>query len=226
MGNVFCNGSPVNRRGRATRTFTLLRQFFVSALLCLSVSARAQPLEVKILHGLNGSPHAGWDKAMRDLSFSVYVMEPVPPVAISLQGYFTKDREMLWNGYKSAISLCTALALSTASKYTVRRQRPYNSYPGYIDGRDHPHTPSFPSGHTTAAFATATALTLTYKKWYVAVPAYAYAGMAAYARMRLGVHYPTDVLGGMILGTGSAVLVWFVHKRIQERKVKAGFHSE
>ena len=157
---------------------------------------------------------------MHDLSLSVYVLEPVPPIGISLQGYFTKDREMLWNGYKSAISLCTAISLSTGLKYLVARQRPFDKYPGYLDARDDPFTPSFPSGHTTAAFATATALSLTYKKWYVTVPAYAYAAMAAYSRMRLGVHYPSDVLGGIVLGTGSTLLTWHVHKKLRQRKEK------
>ncbi len=182
-------------------------------------SLPAQNGETRLLKQISGTPHAGWDKAMRDLSFTVYLMEPVPPVAISLQGYFTKDKKMLWNGYKSAISLCAALAMSTGIKYTVGRQRPFVRWPQYIEGRGKATTPSFPSGHTTAAFATATSLSLTYRKWYVVVPAYTYAAMAAYARMRLGVHYPSDVLGGIVLGAGSSFLVWKLHERIQRGKV-------
>jgi undecaprenyl-diphosphatase len=197
---------------RGLKTFCLLIGFSLSCHLA------AQSGEVRLLKQINGHHAPGWDKAMHDLSFSVYVLEPFPPVAISLHGYFSKDREMLWNGYKSALSLCTALALSTGLKYTVERVRPFNRYPGYIEGRDDPFTPSFPSGHTTAAFATATSLSLTYRKWYVAVPAFTYAAMTAYARMRLGVHYPTDVLGGIVLGTGSALLTWHVHKKLRERK--------
>lgn len=195
-------------------------------MLCISLSGQAQPAEVRILKEINSKPHDGWDKAMRDLSFSVYLIEPVPPIAMSLHGYFQKDREMLWNGYKSAISLCGALALSTSLKYGIQRRRPFRQYAGLIEGRDSPHTPSFPSGHTTAAFATATALTLTYKKWYVWIPAYAYATTAAYARLRLGVHYPTDVIGGMVLGTGSALLVWHVHKQLRKKKESIPVQAE
>ncbi len=180
----------------------------------------SQNLDYRVLHQLNKNTYPQWDAAMKHLSFSVYVLEPIPPVAISLHGYFKKDKTILWNGYKSAISLCFALAVSTAMKYGIDRPRPYQSYPNDIIRRDHSDTPSFPSGHTTAAFATATSLSLTYKKWYVVVPAFAYAGLAAYSRMRLGMHYPTDVAAGMVIGSGSALLTWKIAEIIAEKRKK------
>jgi membrane-associated phospholipid phosphatase len=196
----------------------LIRSFFLSFVFFFG---SAQNLDIEILKTINGQPLPAWDKAMRNLSKSVYVLEPVVPIGITLHGYFTKDKELMLDGLKSAISLCGALAISTAVKYSVDRLRPYEKYPGEIDVRDSPHTSSFPSGHTTAAFATATSISLTYRKWYVTVPAYAYAGMVAYARMRLGVHYPTDVLGGMLLGTGSALLTWHLDKKLRGKRKKS-----
>jgi membrane-associated phospholipid phosphatase len=194
-----------------------LTLFFFSLLFCLGL---AQPAEVQLLKTINGQAHPPWDKAMKNLSASVYILEPIVPIGITIQGYATKDRHMIANGYKSAIGLLTALAISTITKYSVDRTRPYIKYEGYIEGRDSPHTSSFPSGHTTAAFATATSLSLSYRKWYVTVPAYAYAGFVGYSRMRLGVHYPTDVLAGMVIGTGSSLLTWQVHKMILRKKQK------
>jgi membrane-associated phospholipid phosphatase len=162
-----------------------------------------------------------WDATMRNLSFSVYLLEPVPPVAISLHGYFKKDKKLLWNGYKSAIALCAAMAISTGLKYSIERRRPYDKFPDLIIKRDFSGTPSFPSGHTTAAFVTAASLSLTYKKWYVVLPSYLYAGLTAYSRMRLGMHYPSDVLAGMTLGTSSALFTWWLEKRIRSGKTKA-----
>jgi len=55
---------------------------------------------------------------------------------------------------------------------------------------------SFPSGHTTAAFETATSLSLNFPKWYVIIPAYTWAGAVGYSRLYLGVHYPSDIAAG------------------------------
>lgn len=85
-------------------------------------------------------------------------------------------------------------------KHWIKRDRPFVTYPDIIP-KERVEPESFPSGHTTAAFATATALTMRYPKWYVAVPAYGRAVLVAYSRMRLGVHYPSDVLAGALIGT-------------------------
>jgi membrane-associated phospholipid phosphatase len=194
-----------------------------TALLILSfftATTHSQNLDYKILNAINSGEHPQWDKAMQHVSDAVYFIGPTVPVAITLQGYFTKNKELLWNGYKSAISISAAMAISTALKYSIKRQRPYEKYPGDIIPKDETETPSFPSGHTTSAFATATSLSLTYKKWYVTVPAYLYAGLAGYSRMRLGMHYPSDVLGGAILGTGTTLLTWHLAKKISAKKNK------
>src|SRR5688572_12487853 len=112
------------------------RDYLSVAFILLLFWSSAQNSDYRILHSLNKGEKPAWDRSMKNLSFSVYVLEPIPPVAISLQGYFTKDKEMLWNGYKSAISLCTALAVSTGLKYSLDRQRPYQKYPGEIIARD------------------------------------------------------------------------------------------
>jgi len=81
---------------------------------------------------------------------------------------------------------------------------------------------SFPSGHTSEAFSTATALSLKYPEWYIIAPAYLWAGSVGYSRMNLGVHYPTDVLAGALLGTGTAFLTLKVNEWLnrQVRKSK------
>lgn len=154
-----------------------------------------------------------WDKTMRGTSFSVYPVMPLVAGGVMAHGYAIKDETLIRSGYKSAITISFALATSTGLKYLVNRTRPFKEYPNDIVQRDmHVGPFSFPSGHTTGAFASATALTLSYKKWYVAVPAYLYAGLVGYSRMRLGVHYPSDVLGGMLVGIGAGLLTWKVDK--------------
>ena len=83
------------------------------------------------------------------------------------------------------------------------------------------HGRSFPSGHTSLAFSTAASLSIQFNKWYVTLPAYLWAGSVAYSRMYLGVHYPTDVLGGAAVGIGSAYLAhWLNQKFFKNKKTK------
>jgi len=149
-----------------------------------------------------------WDNTMWGFSASVFPAMPLAVTGILLNGYASNDKLVIRNGYKAALTIGFAALTSSALKYTVNRKRPKEKYPEDIVERDRAGRFSFPSGHTTSAFATATALSLTYPHWYVAVPAYAYAGIVCYSRMRLGMHFPSDVLGGIVIGVGSGFLVW------------------
>ena len=73
----------------------------------------------------------------------------------------------------------------------------------------HPDDFSFPSGHTAASFASVTALWLAGKK-LAALPV---GVLIAFSRMYLCVHYPTDILGGVILGAACGWAgAWLVKK--------------
>lgn len=180
-------------------------------------SIYGQSLDFRILRSLNEKEMPVWDKTMKGVSFSVFPVMPAVPIEIWCNGYLSKDKTMTRNGFKSAISIGFAVLVTTGLKGLIKRPRPYETYPGEIIRRDKADPFSFPSGHTTAAFATATALTLSYQKWYVAVPAYIYAGFVGYSRMRLGMHFPTDVLGGMIVGIGSGLLTWQLDRLVNKK---------
>lgn len=64
---------------------------------------------------------------------------------------------------------------------------------------------SFPSGHTLASFEAAVTIFLHNRRW--GIPALLLAGLIAFSRMYLFVHYPTDVAAGMLLGIAIAILV-------------------
>ena len=124
---------------------------------------------------------------------------------------------MMRNGIKTGVAIGLNVLLTSGLKYAINRPRPFAQYPNDIIKRTDAGPYSFPSGHTSSAFAMATALSLSTKKWYVAVPSYAYACAVGYSRMRLGVHFPTDILGGMVLGIGSSLLVFQIDKWIQKK---------
>jgi membrane-associated phospholipid phosphatase len=190
----------------------------LTCLLLLTVfTVKGQSTDYRILRSVNAGNMPVWDKAMKNLSFTAYPVAPLSVGGILLHGYFKKDKDLIRSGYKSAITILLAMSISTGTKYLVKRDRPAFTYPNTITERDHSATWSFPSGHTTASFAAATALSLTYKKWYVAIPAYSYAGFVGYSRMRLGMHYPSDVLGGIVAGIGSGLLTWKLDRILNSR---------
>jgi membrane-associated phospholipid phosphatase len=195
-----------------------MRNLKLSFLFLVSLTTFSQNADLRLLRTFNAREMPVWDKTMEGVSFSVYPAMPLTAGGILTYGYIKKDKEMIRNGYKSIIAIGLANAISFGLKEAVKRDRPFVTYPNDIKQRTSVGPLSFPSGHTTAAFATATALSLSTKKWQVAVPAYAYAGLVAYSRMRLGVHYPTDLLGGIFIGVGSGLLTWQIDKWITSSK--------
>jgi undecaprenyl-diphosphatase len=195
-----------------------MKKFLYSlALILFSVGSHSQSADLTMLGSINAKEYPCWDKTMKGVSFSVYPVMPVAVGGIWIHGHIGKDKTLKRNAFKSALAIGLASGISTGLKYAVNRTRPFTAYPDVIIQRDHVGPYSFPSGHTTVAFATATSVSLTYRKWYAVVPAYLYAGMIGYSRMRLGVHYPSDVLGGIIIGTGAGFLTWKLDKMIKRK---------
>jgi membrane-associated phospholipid phosphatase len=89
-----------------------------------------------------------------------------------------------------------AIGLNFAVKLVVRRARPKLDELPPLGGA--PSSLSFPSAHATASFACATAMT---RIDSAAAVLFALAALIAAGRPYLGMHYPSDVLGGAILGT-------------------------
>ncbi len=109
------------------------------------------------------------------------------------------------------ITLATAATtvLVFGLKALIRRDRPFDAWDDIAPRGDPPTSYAFPSGHAALAFALATAWSLEVPRIYVIVPAYAWATSVAVGRVWKGVHYPSDVLAGAVLGVGVA---WAIHR--------------
>ncbi len=140
------------------------------------------------------------------------------PSALFLYGVFAHDSTSKRNGIVAGAGLAVSGIITVGLKYSVNRKRPFITYPNLVTKKSDAGSPSFPSGHTSSAFATATSLSLMYPKWYVIGPSFLWASAVGYSRMELGVHYPSDVLVGALIGIGSSFLMWKINKGIPAKK--------
>lgn len=185
--------------------------FLVTVLLNFKHGS-AQNLDIDLLKNINGMYSPKMGTVMNGFTRSDTPISLGLPATFLVYSQFKKDKEV----YFSGLELLSAQALSgfatTALKISVQRERPFNAYPNEIIKHTRAGSFSFPSGHTSMAFSTATSISLLYPKWYVVIPAYLWASTVAYSRMYLGVHYPSDVLTGAIIGSGVSLLVHLLLK--------------
>jgi membrane-associated phospholipid phosphatase len=178
--------------------------------------ASGQNLDVDILKGIN--PMYPDSEYWLQTSASAYWVPGVILLGSLGCGFLRKNEQIKQNGYELLINIAASQLITEALKISINRERPADKYPTEIFVSSPTHGGSFPSGHTSLAFATATTLALDYKKWYVVLPAYLWAASVAYSRMYLGVHYPSDVLGGIIIGIGSGYLSHWLTKKLLKDK--------
>jgi undecaprenyl-diphosphatase len=88
--------------------------------------------------------------------------------------------------------------LSLILRQLTDRPRPFLVHPLPRPLVHPPSTGSFPSGHSTTAFACATVIAWAAPR--LAVPVFVLAALVAWSRVYVGVHYPLDVIGGAALG--------------------------
>ncbi len=120
---------------------------------------------------------------------------------------------------KTGISVLFSLAVGLLLGNMILKNLIQRPRPCWIDNRiilliQNPGDYSFPSGHSLASFECAISIWLCNKK--LAVPFLILAVLIAFSRMYLFVHFPTDVLGGAVLGTFIAL---YIHRIVERNSV-------
>ena len=124
-------------------------------------------------------------------------------------------------GIACAIALAVqGVLINLVIKPIVARPRPYDACSLLIPLVTRLKDYSFPSGHTGCAFSAAIVMAKMLPK-KIGVPAVIIACLLGFSRMYVGVHYPTDVLAGALIGIGSAIVGMLITQKITERKAQA-----
>jgi membrane-associated phospholipid phosphatase len=199
---------------KSIKTYTLVIGLQLSLWAAVPASSVAQggpvpKLDDRILMDL--SQHRTPQKTGFFMFVSKYnnLVNAAVPAGVLAGGIIANDKGTRQNSLYIASSSAVNLLLTMVVKKIVKRPRPFLVNVN-INAVYQPGQSSFPSGHTSSAFTTATSLSQVYNKWYVIAPAYLWAGTVGYSRMYLGVHYPTDVATGALLGTGTALSMKFI----------------
>jgi membrane-associated phospholipid phosphatase len=194
-----------------------MRKILLVLLLLPVINVWSQHADINLLKYINLNRNEHLDNTFRAITNSAGPIAVGLPVVLLGTGLLKHDSLLVRNSLYLGASLLSSAIITNILKYSINRPRPFVTYP-IIDKQATAGSPSFPSGHTSDAFSLATSLSLTYPRWYIIIPSYAWAVAVAYSRMDLGVHYPSDVLAGAIIGAGSAFLCykgqqWLLRKR-------------
>lgn len=140
------------------------------------------------------------------------------PVATILVLVFVKRR---WAALYYAVAALLSVVLVQVLKAVFDRPRPE----GILVVAD---LGSFPSGHVANAATIAVSLALIFGRTWVWFAGVAYIMAMALSRTYLGAHWLSDTVGGAMVGTGMAVIVWapFASRLIQERQHSLATNSE
>ncbi len=182
-------------------------------------SGYSQNFDINLLRDINQNRNKNFDGFFRGVTNSASPVAFGTPVILYGVGLLKKDANLKKSALYIGASVVTSSFITTIMKYSVKRTRPFITYPD-IEKVTSGGSYSFPSGHTSDAFSLATSVTIAYPKWYIIVPAYGWASAVAYSRMDLGVHYPSDVLAGAVIGAGSAYLCYKAQHWINKKRKK------
>jgi len=191
-----------------------INALLLSFVLCHA--SFAQNMDINLLSDININRNTKFDKPFLSITHSATPISIAAPVVAFSLGLLSKNMDLRKKGFFLGEVLVVSTVFTIGMKYGVKRERPYTTYP-QIQKLTSGGGPSFPSGHTSIAFATATSMTLAFPKWYVAAPAFLWAGAVGYSRMHLGVHYPSDVLMGALVGSGAAILSFYMNRWMNTR---------
>lgn len=197
--------------------------FYVLVLLAMVQFASAQPKwDVNIFRSINNSRSGFLDATVGGNDYTVLPLAIATPIVFGGVGLAEKDGYTFDTGVMVGLSEASAYVVYYVLKdVVIKRDRPYDMlsdiHTMHLDTTD---KYSMPSGHATGAFAIATALTLRYPKAYVYIPAYAWAAFVGYGRIYMGLHYPSDVLAGAVLGTASALAIHLIGPQVTKWREK------
>lgn len=159
--------------------------------------------------------HDGWEDAARAYAHYSEPLFLAGVVALAVIGLVLRRDRLVLGAALAVAASGVALAFAAVLSRIVDRPRPFVAHPQIHAFLSHAADPSFPSDHATAAFAIAVVLLVRFGR--PALPVLLAAIALAASRVLIGLHYPSDVLAGAVIGTAAGLLVSWLLTRIRSR---------
>ncbi len=179
------------------------------------------PIERNLFFALNGSDSIFWDNIFWTITGKI-IWIPMLLFLVVMFFYKTPIKITLLTIVSVAVifTLCDQIS-SSVFKELFQRLRPTH-HPDFMELVDtvrgyRSRGYSFISGHATNSFGIAVFLSLVFKNRWVTIPLIVWAMLNNYSRIYLGVHFISDVLGGIIVGTMIAFVVYYLYNIIRKR---------
>mgnify|MGYP000891241644 CR=1 FL=1 len=163
-------------------------------------------IDYQILDWLNSHHLPGSTIPMQFLSAWATVINIVAVATILVIALTQRSKVLLHRFFLLAVVMILAALAISLLKEVAGRERPFLTYPS-IEKMSKGGGSSFPSGHTMESFAVAAAFAFLFRNRWLVILFFLWAALVGYTRIALGVHYPSDVAGGAILG---AAFGWFI----------------
>jgi membrane-associated phospholipid phosphatase len=181
-------------------------------MILISLLLKLQDIDIGILKAIFENRNPLYDPVLLAITNTAAVLAFGIPVVLLILSLIRKNSVFRQDALLMLIPVALSAIVANILKYAIDLPRPYEIYP-FIEKLSVGGSPSFPSGHTADAFAFATATGLVYRKWFVVIPCFIWASLVGYSRMSLGVHFPTDVVGGAFIGALCATAYIWIAKR-------------
>jgi membrane-associated phospholipid phosphatase len=194
--------------------------FFFLLSFCFIQTINAQNWDINLLKDINKTYSKTGGSIMVAVTETGGPLSYAMPVGFFVAGKLHKDHKMVVNSYEMASAALINGIVTTVLKTSIQRERPFETYPDEVTKYSSGGSYSMPSGHTSTVFAAATSVSILYPKWYVIAPSYLFAASVGYSRMYLGVHYPSDVLIGAVIGTASSYGAHLLFKQLKKKYFK------
>lgn len=194
----------------------MIKKFLLYFLLFFVSNLFSQNFDINTLRSINLNRNQNLDPTFKNITNSYAGISIGTPLTLFAIGIINKDPQLKKEALFIGETVAASVLITFALKRIIKRDRPFETYPE-IEKLTSGGGYSLPSGHTSITFATATSLSIAYPKWYVIAPSFVWATAVGYSRIHLGVHYPSDVLAGALVGSGSAYLTYKINKWMNKK---------